>query len=114
MAAVPGVPDRTLTDAYALELWSLAIVFFVVGDVLTTGLGYRTAGVVEASPLPAVLLAEFGLFALVALKAVAVGVAFAVWLAIPREYAGGIPIAIVLLGVLATGWNATVLLRATM
>lgn len=114
MATATGVPTRSVIDAYEVELWSLAIVFFVVGDVVTTGLGYRMPGVVEASPLPAALLAEFGLVALLALKVVAVAGAYLVWTAIPREYAVGIPLAIALLGVLATGWNTTVLLRAAM
>lgn len=114
MASATGSPARSVIEAYEFELWSLAIVFFVVGDVITTGLGYRMPGVVEASPLPAALLAEVGLVALFALKVVAVTCAYLVWTAVPREYAVAIPVAIALLGLLTTGWNATVLVRAAM
>lgn len=112
MARVASAPSVTLLDEYAMELWALALVFFVVGDVLTTGIGYRMDGVVEASPLPALLLAQFGLVALVGLKLLVVGCCYLLWVAVPREYAVGIPLGMALLGVISTGWNATVLLSA--
>ena len=70
-------------------------------------------GVVEASPLPAVLLAHFGVLALLALKLVVVGCCYLLWVAVPREYAIGIPLGMALLGGIATGWNTTVLLSAS-
>lgn len=102
-----------LLDEYALELWALALLLFVVGDVVTTGIGYRMEGVVEASPLPAILLAHFGVIALLGLKLLVVGVCYLLWVAVPREYAVGIPLGMALLGGIATGWNATVLLSAS-
>lgn len=100
-------------DEYALEMWALALLLFVVGDVVTTGIGYRMEGVVEASPLPAILLSHFGVIALLGLKVLVVGVCYLLWVLVPREYAVGIPLGMALLGGVATGWNATVLLSAT-
>lgn len=95
-----------------MELWIVALAFFVVGDVVTTGIGYRMDGVVEASPLPAILLAHFGILALLVLKFAVVGCCYVLWVYVPREYAVGIPLGMALLGVLSTGWNTTVLLDA--
>lgn len=112
MAQVSGQASVNLLDEYATELWLVALIFFVVGDVVTTGIGYRMEGVVEASPLPAMLLANFGLIALLGLKVLVVGICYLLWVSVPREYAVGIPLGMALLGVLSTGWNTTVLLGA--
>jgi len=99
-------------DEYAVELWAVAVLFFVVGDVVTTGIGYRMQGVVEASPVPAILLANFGIVALLGLKLVVVACCYLLWITVPRQYAIGIPLGMALLGAVATGWNTTVLLSA--
>ena len=112
MAQVSGHSPINLLDEYAIELWAVALVFFVVGDVVTTGIGYRMEGVVEASPLPAMLLAQFGLIALLGLKLLVVGICYLLWVSVPREYAVGIPLGMALLGVVSTGWNTTVLLSS--
>jgi hypothetical protein len=113
MAQVSARSPVAVLDDYALELWALALLLFVVGDVVTTGIGYRMEGVFEASPLPAMLLAQFGVLALLGLKVAVVGVCYLMWIAVPREYAVGIPLGMALLGGVATGWNTTVLLSAS-
>ena len=112
MAQVSGHTPLNVLDEYAMELWLLALVLFVVGDVVTTGIGYQMEGVVEASPLPAILLSHFGVLALLGLKVLVVGCCYLLWVAVPREYAVGIPLGMALLGGVATGWNTTVLLSA--
>ena len=91
------------------RLWGLALLFFCVGDVATTHVGLSTHGVVEAGPVVAPLLRDHGLAAMVLLKGLVVGVAYAVARAVPDPQSVGVPLGLALVGVLVTGWNLVVL-----
>lgn len=93
-------------------LWLVAVVFFGVGDVTTTGVGLNVAGVVEAGPVVAPLVRRNGLVALVLLKLAAFCAGYLCWKSVPRPYRAGVPLGLSILGLSATAWNCHVLLVA--
>lgn len=97
---------------YSPRLWALTLVFFVVGDLLTTWIGLSGGGVAEVGPLVGPLLDQYGLLAMLPLKAVAVGACYLLWRVTPDPYSVGVPLGLGVFGVLVTGWNAGVLVVA--
>jgi hypothetical protein len=94
-------------------LWLLAVLAFGLGDLVTTVIGLTTPGVVEANPLVAALLERSALGALVALKSASLLIFFAVWRVFPAPHRTGIPLGLVTVGVVVTGWNLHVVFVAT-
>lgn len=110
--SVPNHPRAVVQAALAREqeLWAAALLFFGVGDVFTTVVGVVGVGsVAEGGPLVAWLLSRHGLAVLLALKLLTFGVGYALWTSVPRPYNAGAPLALAVLGVAVTTWNATVL-----
>jgi hypothetical protein len=93
-------------------LWLIAVLFFGVGDVVTTGIGLDLTGVSEIGPLRSVIL-RHGVFAIVGLKLVTFAACYVLWRVVPRPHAVGVPLGLALLGVPVTGWNVAVLVLAT-
>ena len=89
--------------------WVVALLFFVVGDAVTTGAGLGVDGVVEAGPVTAPVLDAHGVGGLVFLKLLVVGGALLGWRLIPRPYCVGIPLGLSIVGFFATVWNVHVL-----
>jgi len=114
MVSVSGAPrfdDEIVAviEAATPELWLLALVFFVGGDLLTTGVGLFTGGVAEVGPVVAPLIEAYGLAAMVPLKLLAVGVCYLLWRVTPAPHAVGVPLGLAVFGVLVTGWNVGVI-----
>lgn len=103
-----------LLDSVALELWILAVVFFGIGDLLTTNIGLVNGWAAEVSPLGAFFVSEFGLSALVPLKFGVFVLCLGLWKLVPRPQAVGVPLGLATLGVLVTTWNTAVLLVANL
>ncbi|WP_247010537.1 hypothetical protein [Halorientalis litorea] len=99
-------------DTVESRLWLAAVLFFGVGDVVTTGIGLDLTGVSEIGPLRSVVL-RHGVFAVVGLKLVTFAACYVLWRAVPRPHAVGVPLGLALLGVPVTGWNVAVLVLAT-
>lgn len=93
-----------------MELWVIAIVFFGIGDAVTTGMGLSSGHLVEAGPIAALVIRHFGVAALVGLKIAAFGVCFTLWLLVSRPSAVGVPLGIATFGVIVTAWNGVLLL----
>lgn len=91
------------------QRWPLSILFYGVGDLVTTGIGLGPGGLVEVNPVAVSLGAQFGFPALVALKLGTLGACYAIWRVVPRPHRDGIPLGLVSLGVLVTAWNIHVL-----
>ena len=102
-------PEELLSGGTRTTLWWVTLLFFCVGDVVTTHVGLSMHGVVEAGPLVAPVLREYGLAAMVVLKAVTVGVFYGVAQAIPEPHAVGVPLGLAIVGVLVTAWNLVVI-----
>lgn len=90
-------------------LWVVVLVFFCVGDVLTTHVGLSVDGVVEAGPVVAPLLRAYGLAGMVGLKTATVGLFYGVARLLPEPYSIGVPLGLALVGVFVTVWNLFVL-----
>ena len=102
------VGERLLGDVRG-TLWGLAFLFFCVGDVVTTHVGLSLHGVVEAGPVVAPVLREYGVAAMVGLKTATVGLFYATAVVLPDPHAVGIPLGLAIVGVLVTAWNLVVI-----
>jgi hypothetical protein len=96
------------------ELWVLAVLFFGVGDLLTTGIGLSVNGVSEIAPVVKVTITHYGLLALVLLKVLGITWAYALWTVVPRPYRVGIPLGLTIIGIPVTAWNVHVVLVAVL
>lgn len=93
-------------------LWLLAVAFFGIGDLSTTGVAVTAGTVGEANPLVRVLLGTFGIVGFVALKLFAFGISYVAWRVVGRPNNVGVPLALVVLGVCFTAWNLSVVASA--
>ena len=101
-----------ILEGFSTEFWAVTVVFFVVGDLLTTGVGLLGGGVAEVGPVVGPILDQYGLLAMFPLKLLAVGACYAIWRVTPAPYAIGVPLGLAMFGVLVTSWNTGVLLVA--
>lgn len=113
MAMSDGSPVDIL-ESVTLELWIIAIIFFGIGDMLTTNVGLMTGWAAEVSPIGGILIEEFGLSALFPLKLAVFVICFVLWRLTPRPQAVGVPLGLATLGVLVTTWNTFVLVAANL
>ena len=109
LTAVRRGPGESLPGRTRAALWSVTLLFFCVGDVLTTHVGLSMHGVVEAGPLVAPLLREYGLVAMVVLKTATLGLFYGAARAIPEPHAVGVPLGLAIVGVVVTAWNLVVI-----
>lgn len=96
----------------ASHLWLWSVLFFGVGDLLTTGIGLGPGGAIEINPVAAAFGHQFGLEAMVAVKVGTLGACYAIWQVTPHPLRDGIPLGLTAVGVLVTAWNLNVLLLA--
>lgn len=94
------------------HLWVGAVVFYAIGDLLTTGYGLTIAQVAERGPLTLLLYRRFGLLALIPLKTAVMLGAYLCFLLLPDPHNLGIPLGLAAVGVFVTLWNALVILGA--
>ncbi|QHS18211.1 hypothetical protein GWK26_14200 [haloarchaeon 3A1-DGR] len=92
-------------DARRSAVWAAAVAFFVVGDLLTTGIGLRYGSIVEAGPVAAPLLAAHGFWMILPLKAAALAVAVGLYVTVPRPHDVGAPLGLAAVGAVVVGWN---------
>jgi hypothetical protein len=93
-------------------LWLLAVVFFGVGDVVTTSIGLEMASVHEAGPLTSLFLAQYGYAAMIGVKVLVLCGFYFLWRFAPRGYRVGVPLGLAGLGVFVVWWNLLVNLLA--
>lgn len=93
-------------------LWIVAVGFYGIGDLVTTAIGLRVSGVVEASPVVGPLLDLFGVGTLFVLKGVTLTASYAVWHLVPDPHRTGVPLGLAVVGVTVTGWNIVILSTA--
>jgi len=91
------------------DLWIASLLFFGIGDLLTTGIGLELLGVAEGNHLIAALVERHGFAALALVKLLVLGGCYALWRWLPRAHRSGVPLGLATLGVLVTGWNTVVL-----
>jgi hypothetical protein len=98
-----------ILDRNRRTLWGLAVCFFGVGDLVTTGIGLRTGQVVEVGPVAGPLVRALGFPGMVVLKLLFLAGCFIAWRRVPDPDRVGIPLALAVMGVLITAWNLWVL-----
>ena len=91
-------------------LWGAAVLFYGVGDAVTTIAGLRADSAAEAGPLALSALAGGGVAGFLLMKLLFIGVCFALWTAARTPGRVAVPLALVVAGLLVTAWNVTVLL----
>lgn len=91
-------------------LWIIALLGYGVGDFGTTLVGLWTEQGVEAGPVAAGLVTEFGLLALLVLKLTTLGTFYLSWRLVGPPIRVAVPLAVAVVGVLVTTWNVSVLL----
>lgn len=96
-----------------LQLWLIAVLFFGVGDLVTTAIGLGVGGVSEGSPIAALLIQQYGPAVMVLPKLVVFGGSYAIWRLVPEPHRLGSPLALAVLGVAVTFWNILVLTAAS-
>lgn len=107
------MPARGDRDSVGVQLWVIACLGFVVGDVVTTGIGLRLIGLAETNPIAAHLFEYSMLGGMAALKLAVCGVGYAAWKCVPRPHCIGIPLGLAALGISVTAWNLHVITQAT-
>lgn len=90
-------------------LWGAAVLFYGVGDAVTTVAGLRADAAAEAGPLALFALAGGGVAGFLLAKLLFIGVCFALWRAVRTPGRVAVPLALAVAGVLVTAWNLTVL-----
>jgi hypothetical protein len=95
-------------EAHEDFLWVLALLFFGIGDLLITGIGWQLESAVEVGPIAAEALGRFGMIALIVLKLLAFGLCYRLWQGTVKPYSAGIPFALAALGVSVTAWNLAI------
>lgn len=109
-----GLPFGGVLDGVRAKLWALALLFFCVGDVTTTHAGLSISGVVEAGPVVAPLVREYGVAAMIGLKAATVGLFYGFATVLPEPQSAGVPLGLTLVGLSVTGWNLVVISLAVL
>ena len=108
-----GTSDNRAIDllhSFTVELWGTTLLFYVLGDLITTVYGLQTGGVAEVGPVVAPIVAHFGLWTLYPMKFLSLVLAYMLWRLVPAPIDVGVPLGLTALGLLVTGWNIGVLL----
>lgn len=92
------------------RFWIIAILFFGLGDLITTGIGLSFPQIVEGGPLTSIAIEQYGLGAMIPLKLLTVVVAYVLWHITPSPHDVGVPLGLAAVGVLVTPWNLGLLL----
>lgn len=114
MDALGWVSIRGEREGVEVQLWAIACLGFIVGDVVTTSIGLGLVGLTEANPIAAHLFEFSMLGGMLAMKLVVCGVGYVAWKCLPRPQRVGVPLGLAALGVLATGWNLHVIAQSTL
>jgi len=89
-----------------LLLWIGALVFFGIGDMVTTAIGLSTLRVVEANPVYADVSYSHMLF----MKFFTFSVFYLAYRYVPKDIRLGMPLGLSVLGIVVTVWNSYVIL----
>lgn len=111
--SLQSVENGLRTDTgrnWATPLWVAALSLFALGDVAITVVGIQYLGAVEAAPVAAGAIGEFGLLVLVPIKVAFVAATYVAYRLVPASVRIGIPFALAEFGAVVVGWNVAVLL----
>lgn len=93
-------------------LWLLAVLFYGVGDTITTTIGLLwVEDAAEIGPVALVAIDAAGIPGLLGLKIVFFAACFGLFYLLPSPARVAIPLALAVMGVLVTTWNTVVILQ---
>ena len=92
------------------KLWFLAVIFFVITDLVTTMYAITYTPIIEGNPLPATAIDRYGVWILPLIKGIFTGGMYGFYRIIPDPYRIGIPIGLVSIGIPITVWKTYLLL----
>lgn len=98
-------PEIEILWDVRVELWGLAILFFGVGDLLTTMVGLVNGPIVETGPMVADFLTRFGVIAIVVSKICLFALCLVLYRFVPSPHHLGVVLGLATLGILVTAWN---------
>ncbi|AUX10391.1 hypothetical protein AArcSl_2776 [Halalkaliarchaeum desulfuricum] len=90
-------------------LWLVAVVFFGIGDLVTTAIGLQLQYVVEAGPVVGDVIRAYGTTSMIWLKMLVFVLCYGLWRVVPAPHRVGVPLGLAVLGVLVTLWNVFVM-----
>lgn len=105
-----GEESAALLEITASHLWAMAVLFFGIGDVVSTVIGLNAGGLAEVGPLVAPIIEAYGVASLIGLKVATFGLCYLLWRFTPRPHRIGVPLGLATLGVLVTAWNVSLIL----
>lgn len=95
------------------SFWIAAIVWYGIGDTVTTLLGLSYADVAEVGPVAGPAMEGLGAVGLILIKLGLFALAAAGWSLLRRPTRVAIPVAITIVGTAVTVWNVFVILLST-
>lgn len=107
-----GAETHRSLVAYERLIWIGAVLCYGIGDTLTTFWGLSTDGVDEAGPIAGPMMDAYGNLALLAIKAVLFLVFYAVWTRLETPARVAVPFALLVVGLVVSLWNLTIILFA--
>ncbi len=96
------------------ELWIAAILFYGVGDTVTTFLGLSVGSIAEVGPIARPLIESYGRPALLGIKAVVFPGFYLLWRVLRTPGRVAVPFALALVGAIVTVWNLLVIAIAVL
>jgi hypothetical protein len=90
-------------------LWVVAILFYGVGDAVTTIIGLWMGDTEEVGSVALAAMELGGVFGFLAVKAVFIAACFCAWYLVVTPGRVAIPLALAVVGVGVTGWNLLML-----
>lgn len=91
----------------------MAIIWYGVGDTVTTFIGLSFGEIAEVGPVAAPVIEFYGRPSLVAIKFVSFALFYATWRIVPHPTRAAVPLAVTLVGIAVTLWNLLMILSAT-
>ncbi|ELZ12740.1 hypothetical protein C479_03855 [Halovivax asiaticus JCM 14624] len=94
--------------AHERTLWVIAILFYGVGDTITTGLGLWGTEAMEIGPIVAPLVDWHGPVGLLVVKVTTLSGFYVLWHVMSTPKRVAIPFALAFVGTVVTGWNVAI------
>lgn len=101
-----------VTPVWERRYWLLAVLFYGVGDTVTTLIGLSLGGVAEAGPIADPAMEAFGAAGLLAIKIVIFAGFGFIWSLLEPPTRVAVPLALAIVGGVVSGWNTVVIVSA--
>lgn len=93
-------------------LWALAVLFYGIGDTVTTTIGLLWVDdAAEIGPIALVAIETAGMSGLLVLKVVFFAACFGLFYLLPSPTRVAIPLALTVMGIMVTAWNTIVIIQ---